>query len=373
MAAYYNENEPFAAAWLRELIKGGIIAYGEVDERSIVDVQPGDLAGYDQCHFFAGCGGWSYALRLAGWPDDRPCWTGSAPCQPFSNAGKGRGTADERHLWPAFFNLIRERHPDVVFGEQVEAAIGHGWLDLVFADLEGEDYACGAAVLGAHSVGAPHIRQRLYWVANANRVQHEQAPGGARGEEQGARRVGDEPAGDAAAGGGAARGLGDRDSSGQLQGEERNIPVRGAGELALGQPSEARGLGHAKRDGFPAVVQPGGTDEEGRMLECEGSGDAPRPGGLGDADDVRSGEGGRNPLLRDVHEGQAGESGSPWDACEWLPCLDGKVRAIEPGLLPLADGVPERASKLRAYGNAVVPQTAAAFVRAFAAAARRRS
>ena len=91
MKAYYNENDPKAATWLRELIRNGYIANGDVDERSIEDILPNDLAGYTQCHFFAGIGGWSYALRLAGWPDDRAVWTGSCPCQPFSTAGKGGG------------------------------------------------------------------------------------------------------------------------------------------------------------------------------------------------------------------------------------------------------------------------------------------
>jgi DNA (cytosine-5)-methyltransferase 1 len=101
------------------------------------------------------------ALRLAGWPDDRPVWTGSCPCQPFSAAGAGKAADDERHLWPAWLPLIAEWRPPVVFGEQVEAAIGWGWLDAVFADLEAEGYACGAAVLPACSVGAPHIRPTL--------------------------------------------------------------------------------------------------------------------------------------------------------------------------------------------------------------------
>lgn len=166
MAAYYNENNPHAAQWLRNLIAAKHIAPGDVDERSIVDVRPDDLGGHDQCHFFAGIGGWSLALRLAGWPDDRPVWTGSCPCQPFSAAGKGEAANDERHLWPFWFPLIAERRPPTVFGEQVEAAIGWGWLDAVFADLEGEGYACGASVLPACGVGAPHIRQRLWFVAN---------------------------------------------------------------------------------------------------------------------------------------------------------------------------------------------------------------
>ena len=166
MAAYYNENDRFAAAWLRELIKARLIADGEVDERSIVDVSADDVRGFQQCHCFAGIGGWSYALRLAGWPDDRPIWTGSCPCQPFSSAGARQGAADPRHLWPAWFRLIRECHPPVVFGEQVEAAIAHGWLDLICDDLEGEGYAIGAVGLPAACVGAPHIRQRVWFVAD---------------------------------------------------------------------------------------------------------------------------------------------------------------------------------------------------------------
>lgn len=165
--AYYNEIDPGAAAWLRELIKRNQIAPGDVDERSIEDVCPTDLLGYAQCHFFAGIGVWSYALRLSGWPDDLPVWTGSCPCQPFSAAGKGKGFADERHLWPAFFHLIEVCGPERVFGEQVAGKDGLGWLDLVSADLEAVGYACGAVPFPAAGIGAPHIRERLYWVADA--------------------------------------------------------------------------------------------------------------------------------------------------------------------------------------------------------------
>ncbi|WP_027188871.1 DNA cytosine methyltransferase [Desulfovibrio cuneatus] len=163
--AYYNEIDPHAAAWLRELIKAGHIAPGEVDERSIEDVVPTDLAGYTQCHFFAGIGVWSYALRQAGWPDSRAVWTGSCPCQPFSAAGKGAGFADERHLWPAFFHLISQCKPSTVFGEQVGSKDGLAWLDLVHSDLEGTGYTCGSSNTPAAGFGAPHIRQRLYFCA----------------------------------------------------------------------------------------------------------------------------------------------------------------------------------------------------------------
>ncbi|HDS8071321.1 TPA: DNA cytosine methyltransferase [Enterobacter hormaechei] len=167
-AAYYNEIDQFAAQWLRNLIAGGHIAPGEVDERSIEDVTPDDLRGFTQCHFFAGIGVWSHSLRLAGWPDDKPVWTGSCPCQPFSAAGKGDGFADERHLWPHFFHLISERRPQHVFGEQVASGNANTWFDLVQADLEGMGYAFGLVPFAAAGIGAPHIRERAYWVAHAH-------------------------------------------------------------------------------------------------------------------------------------------------------------------------------------------------------------
>ncbi|WP_110708542.1 DNA cytosine methyltransferase [Salinicola sp. CR57] len=167
--AYYNEIDPYAAQWLRNLIEAGHIAPGDVDERDIRDVYPSDLHGYTQCHFFAGIGVWSLALRRAGWRDDRPVWTGSCPCQPFSAAGRRSGFTDERHLWPAWYHLISERRPGVVFGEQVASQDGLGWLDVVHADMEAANYAVGSIDLCSAGVGSDNGRQRLYFVADADR------------------------------------------------------------------------------------------------------------------------------------------------------------------------------------------------------------
>lgn len=163
---YYNEIEPYAVAWLRNLMAEGLIPSGDIDTRSIEDVRPSDLAGYVQCHFFAGIAGWPVALALAGWPVDRPVWTGSCPCQPFSSAGKGAGFEDERHLWPAFHHLIAQCRPPGVFGEQVASKDAEPWIDLVHADLEAVAYTFVCVPFPAASVGAPHVRDRNYWVAD---------------------------------------------------------------------------------------------------------------------------------------------------------------------------------------------------------------
>lgn len=171
MPSYYNEIEPFAAQWLRNLIAAGHIAPGDVDERSIVDVRPSELAGYTQCHFFAGIGGWSLALRRAGWPDDRPIWTGSCPCQPWSVAGsvwaRNKGEEDERDLWPVWYELIRARRPCVVFGEQVSSRAALRWIDRLCDDLERSDYAIRAVIAEAAAFGSPQRRERVYFAADA--------------------------------------------------------------------------------------------------------------------------------------------------------------------------------------------------------------
>lgn len=133
---YVNEIDPYCAEWLQNLMDAEVLPRGHIDTRSIEDVTPNDLAGYSQHHFFAGLGGWIYALDLAGWPRDRPVWTGSCPCQPFSSAGKGAGFADERHLWPAWLKLIATCKPAIILGEQVASKSASLWVDQVQFDLE---------------------------------------------------------------------------------------------------------------------------------------------------------------------------------------------------------------------------------------------
>lgn len=345
-AAYYNEIDPFAAQWLHNLIAGGHIAPGEVDERSIEDVTPDDLRGFTQCHFFAGIGVWSHSLRLAGWPDDKPVWTGSCPCQPFSAAGKGDGFADERHLWPHFFHLISERRPQHVFGEQVAAGNANVWFDLVQSDLEGMGYAFGLVPFTSASIGAPHIRERAYWVAHPNS---------------------------------------------QIDDRRRDVRANGWDEHSDG--SHFGWMADAGRERCKRIDPLLQREESGRftkgVLEVAGHSVI---GGMGYADHSR--------LERHIRddsaagwEGQAGpateagvhmrplEVNGFWRDADWLLCRDGKWRPVEPGTFPLVDGAAarmgrvepgvarvassNRVGRLKGYGNAINAQAAAEFIRAY--------
>lgn len=358
----YNEFDPFAAEWLENLMAAGEIPAGAVDQRSIKELTGKDCG--ETLHLFAGIGGWPLALKLAGWPDNLPVWTGSCPCQPFSAAGKRGGTADDRHLWPEMFRLILERRPAIVFGEQVASGDGLAWLDGVFADLEGAGYTCGAADLCAAGVGAPHGRQRLYWMAHTI--------------ASGLRRKGHEGE--------------------QAAGIDRRIGVGGLADTGCG---EARRGGDRRR----ASSNRDEADDGKRQSELERHGETGRlehPQSDG-RNERRSESSGRSPAARCGFGGLAGPVGDPtsggaglderwlrgmqhtpnaWDDYGRVLCQDGKTRRIGCGVQPLAYGIPRgmgsgvpelaslyrgargnRSGRLKGYGNAIVPEVAAVFIR----------
>lgn len=306
---WYNENDKKAAVWLRELIKEGHLPPGDVDERSIADVKSHEIAHYTQCHFFAGIGGWSLALRLAGWRSDRPVWTGSCPCQPFSTAGKGKGVEDPRHLWPVFRELIRECQPPTVFGEQVASPAGRLWLSGVFADLEEMEYRRAGADLCAAGVGAPHIRQRLYWVADTNMP------------------IGDE----------------------RPRGREQSVYDEESGAIGLADPD----FEHGDRTGF-SPSHDRRELQDPNVLRCFNLGGVEHAESIG-REQRRTESGGRSLV----------SGRSTWDTFDILNCTDGKARRIEARTFPLAHGVPHRVGLLRGYGNAIVPEVAVPFIQAY--------
>lgn len=323
MTAYYNEFKPEAAHMLRQLIKDGLIAPGDVDDRSITEVKADDLRGYTQCHFFAGIGGWSVALRRAMWSDERPVWTGSCPCQPFSTAGKQAGTSDERDLWPTWFNLIRQCSPSSIYGEQVSSAISHGWLDRVYVDLEAEGYAIGSAVLPACSVDAPHKRDRLWFVAHSKEYD-------------------------------------DRRIAGEIQSQNERQTSEGQ-ERGNGAFSNASGdmVAHPQSEQNRRVCQPDTQPNAGTsssMADSNSQGLQGQRGFVGEYD-------------AQGRQEQAGHDTATgfWHDHDWITCGDNKIRRIpstQSGICIVANGLQHRAPLLHAFGNAIVPEVAARFIQA---------
>lgn len=394
--AYYNEHDPAAAAWLRELMKADLIAPGVVDSRDIQTLRNYDLGRFTQVHLFAGIGGWSYALRLAGWPDDRSVWTGSCPCQPFSVAGKKKGKKDERHLWPWMRHLMFRWRPAIAFGEQVASKDGREWLAGVRANLETLGYVVGAADLCAAGVASPHIRQRLYWVADARLAStrrhpepgiHHAPAGGIEAKRQ--RQAPTQLARGGATGGMAHAAAGGFGIDGGASGSPGHTHQRGpAGGLGESFQSRLEGLtGHGDGRGQPGRVVAGSdrpTAETGaacrladpKRERCREGGATGRRGSDGDGDGLMV--------------GPAAQDASPdgfWSAFDLIPCRDGKARRVpQSGVLALADGlsadvdhlrlasnghpltqakIKGRRALLAGAGNAIVPQLAAQFISAF--------
>lgn len=357
----YNENEPFAAQWLENLIVAQKLPRGHVDRRSIVDIKPDECSS--RSHFFAGIGGWPLALRLAGWPERAPVWTGSCPCQPFSQAGRGKGFADERHLWPAWFKLIDDWHPPVIFGEQTASPAGLAWFDAVCADLEGSGYTVQAVDLCASSVGAPHIRQRLYFVAITTGQRRERFRVLLRKwrSSEAVLEVGRScEVGELA--NSSSTGLQERPRDSE---RSRVVWREGSATSSDCVPSE---LAKPAELGFQSGRGACGCDRSA-PCNCGQLGNASSPRSGGNAGAVLGAQG-ESPEERFGAWRIANELVPPgsttgfWADADWWFCRDGKARPAQRGAFPLVERLPGRVGKLRAYGNAICVPLAVEFVKA---------
>lgn len=102
------------------------------------------------------------------WRNDDIIITGGFPCQPFSSAGKRKGTSDERYLWDAMFRTIKEVQPKFVIAENVYGITnidGGLVFEQVCVDLESQGYEVQPYIIPAASKNAPHIRKRVWFIA----------------------------------------------------------------------------------------------------------------------------------------------------------------------------------------------------------------
>lgn len=378
-SVYANEWDKHAAHWLSCLP----LSIDWIDIRSITEVHGFEIEQFTQCHFFSGIGGWPLALQLAGWPQEKEVWTGSCPCQPFSAAGKRKGASDDRHLWPEFRRLIDECMPATVFGEQVASKAGREWLASVRADLEALGYAVGGADLCAASVGAPHIRQRLFWVAHRTGSRLEKRKEQlAWQEQQTTQRSGDAVR---MANGDSQRWRTRQNCDSEHDG---NITTTGSKHDGMANAPSPPGPEHERESWRRApstkdlAVYSSNSDRLGnseskspRMRHGlrEGQSNIGQGSRLGNSESSRRDEGipqsGRsdapNQIRQEAVDRSQGSSVNFWGNIDIIPCRDGKARPVKPGVRLLAHGIPGRVAQLRGLGNAIVPQVAAEFIKAF--------
>ena len=245
---------------------------------------------------------------------------GGFPCQPHSVAGKRRGIEDDRWLWPEMLRIIRELRPTWVLVENVPG-IRTTAADIVLADLEAAGYTCWPLVVGAWAVGAPHRRDRVWFLAH--------------------------PDGDA------------------LRDEQQRMPRRRAGAIRHEGQAKSRGCGkamaHADGGGLEGERLCGLLDGQRKALGnhahgCDGPAvaHAIRPGLEGRSSEPRddAAECAAAQRSRGLWPAGRGVYQHPWE----------EPRTVESEVDAPVDGLSARLVRfgqrnaLRAAGNAVVPQ-----------------
>ena len=312
--------------------------------------------------------------------------TGGFPCQPFSVAGKQKGTSDDRHLWPEMFRIIKAFKPKYVIGENVRVIVNieNGMVfETVCSNLEDEGYEVQPFLIPAASVGAPHRRERIWFIAireesmvNSDNVRFEQH---IETEEEAFRRrssatfestsdvVNSEHNGSPTTTiEGSSAASSDNNEKGQIKTSEfegtsgsRNDEImensrrtlRQGSKLGAANEDEIRkeDANQHQRSGSPSEsdvantesIRTGESREFNQEERSEGSGSTQLNGSS--SNDANTSSGRRSLQEREIQTGRNSSQHQSW----WL---------VEPNVGRVAYGVSGRVHRLKALGNSIVPQ-----------------
>jgi len=229
---------------------------------------------------------------------------GGYPCQPFSNAGKRRGKEDDRHLWPEFMRLVAELRPSWVIGENVAGHVSMG-LDDVLSDLESEGYACRTFIIPACAKDAKHRRDRVWTLAtdSTGLPSPKQKRKHSRPQKFGRSRA-------------------NRLASGEIVAD-----AKGQQSIPADNTREPRGAGNTEQSKLGRSC--GGVSIPDAISKRGCGGDT-------------NGENAKDAWERSASAGDDQRRMGRWNA--------------EPDVGRVVNGVPGRVDRLKALGNAVVPQ-----------------
>jgi len=304
--------------------------------------------------------------------------TAGYPCQPFSVAGKQKGTEDDRHIWPYILRIVAHKRPTWCVFENVHGHIALG-LDQVLADLEAEGYSTRTFIVPACGVNAPHRRDRLWIVGNAQHdgsstakvggVNEEDARGSSQGQsqtEQSSRASGRKDDGSLRQELADPNGIGRGGGNGTGRGTgERNVQSEKQGRSSLGREAERCGEPRGEDVAYSkGIIQDGIRGEANQVsdrgdtrLELERCGQRQFSGGseqnVADTQSEQStpdDNGGEQGAVSEPQQVQPRGSDS-WGGrgCNW---------EIEPDVGRVAHGIPRRVDRLKGLGNAIVPRIA---------------
>ncbi len=304
--------------------------------------------------------------------------TAGYPCQPFSVAGRQKGFEDDRHIWPYILRIVAHKRPTWCVFENVHGHIALG-LDQVLADLEAEGYSTRTFIVPACGVNAPHRRDRLWIVGNAQHdgsstakvggVNEEDARGASQGQsqtEQPSRASGREDDGSLRQELADPNGIGRGGGNGTGRGTgERNVQSEKQGRSSLGREAERCGEPRGEDVAYSkGIIQDGIRGEANQVsdrgdtrLELERCGQRQFSGGseqnVADTQSEQStpdDNGGEQGAVSEPQQVQPRGSDS-WGGrgCNW---------EIEPDVGRVAHGIPRRVDRLKGLGNAIVPRIA---------------